>query len=133
MYHDAFIHSTDPDPLAVMMPGVFGVLNDAFGVDRFYGETVGRATDGLGVVLRGLDRAVDGVVNGVGLLSLLIGKLNFILDDFFLNQGADTLAEVTTYTGDGMRQTTTGKIQDYGALVFMGVLIIGIIYLYAFR
>ena len=51
------------------------------------------------------------MVNGVGLLSLLWGKLNFILDDFVLNQGADTLAEVTTYTGDGMRQTATGKIQ----------------------
>ncbi len=132
MYRNAFVHSTDTDPLEAMAPGLFRVLNNKFGVDELYGATVGRATDGLGVGLRLIDRAVDGVVNGVGLLSLLWGKLNFILDDFVLNQGADTLAEVTTYTGDGMRQTATGKIQDYGALIFVGVLIIGLIYLYAF-
>jgi NADH-quinone oxidoreductase subunit L len=90
-------------------------------------------TDIFGVGFSVFDRGVDGVVNAIGNLGLLWGKLNFIVDDLFLNQGADTLAEVTTYTGDGMRQTTTGKIQDYGALIFVGVLIIGLVYLYAFR
>jgi NADH-quinone oxidoreductase subunit L len=132
MYRDAFYRSTDSDPLEVMMPGIFRVLNNKFGIDELYGATVGRLTDALGGVFWGVDRAVDGVVNGVGLLSMLWAKINFIIDDFVLNQGADTLAEATTYTGDGLRQTTTGKIQDYGALVVMGVLIIGVIYLFAF-
>ena len=133
MYNGAFVRSTDPDPLEQMAPGLFRVLNNKFGVDEFYGATVGRLTDVFAVGLAVFDRGVDGVVNGIGNLSLVWGKINFIIDDFFLNQGADTLAEVTAYTGDGMRQTTTGKIQDYGALIFMGVLIIGLIYLYAFR
>lgn len=132
MYGRAFQHSTDRDPLEAMMPGIFRVLNGKFGIDELYGATIGRLTDQLGWLFWGIDRIVDGIVNGVGLLSMLWAKVNFILDDFFLNQGADTLAEVTTYTGDGLRQTTTGKIQDYGALVFMGVLIIGVIYLFAF-
>ncbi len=133
MYSGAFVHSTDVDPLERMMPGIFAVLHNKFGIDELYGATVGSLTDLLGVALSGLDRAVDAVVNGVGSLSLVWAKINFIIDDLFLNQGADTLAEATTYTGDGMRQTTTGKIQDYGSLIFVGALIIGIIYLYAFR
>ncbi|HZG66218.1 MAG TPA: proton-conducting transporter membrane subunit, partial [Herpetosiphonaceae bacterium] len=132
MYRDAFHRATDQDPLEARMPGVFRTLNNKFGVDELYGATIGRLTDALGVVFSVVDRAVDAVVNGVGLLSMVWAKINFIIDDFFLNQGADTLAEVTTYTGDGLRQTTTGKIQDYGALIFMGVLIIGVIYLFAF-
>jgi NADH-quinone oxidoreductase subunit L len=116
-----------------MMPGLFRILNNKFGVDELYGRTVGRLTDIFGVGLNVFDRAIDGVVNAVGSVSMVISRINFIIDDLFLNQGADTLAEVTTYTGDGMRQTTTGKIQDYGSLIFMGVLIIGLIYLYAFR
>jgi NADH-quinone oxidoreductase subunit L len=132
MYGRAFQRSTDRDPLEAMMPGIFRVLNGKFGIDELYAATIGRLTDELGWIFWAVDRLVDGVVNGVGRLSMLWAKVNFILDDFFLNQGADTLAEVTTYTGDGLRQTTTGKIQDYGALVFMGVLIIGVIYLFAF-
>ncbi len=75
---------------------------------------------------------MDGTVNGVGLGQLLLAKINFIIDDLVLNQGADNLANSTQYTGDGLRQTITGKIQDYGALIFVGVLLIGLIYLYAF-
>ena len=133
MYNGAFVHSTDVDPLERMMPGIFGILHDKFRVDEFYGATVGRLTDIFAVGLAVFDRGVDGVVNAIGNLGLLWGKINFIIDDLFLNQGADTLAEATTYTGDGMRQTTTGKIQDYGSLIFVGVLIIGLVYLYAFR
>ncbi|HSH80714.1 MAG TPA: NADH-quinone oxidoreductase subunit L [Herpetosiphonaceae bacterium] len=130
MYKGAFQRSTDADPLERMAPGLFRVLNRKFGVDEFYGATVGRLTDLAALALSVFDRAVDAVVNGVGKVSLFVSKVNFIFDDFFLNQGADTLAEVTTYTGDGMRQTTTGKIQDYGALIFLGALIIALIYLY---
>lgn len=132
MYSRAFVRSTDLDPLQRIMPGVFGWLENKFYIDELYRGTVGYLTNLFGRALSGLDRAVDGVVNGVGSLSLVVAKINFILDDFVLNQGADTLAEATTYTGDGLRQTTTGKIQDYGSLIFLGVLVIGLIYLYAF-
>jgi proton-translocating NADH-quinone oxidoreductase chain L len=133
LYRNAFRRATDADPLERMMPGLFRVLNNKFYIDEFYGATVGRFTDWLGRGLGFFDRnVVDGTVNGVGLGQLFVSKINFIIDDLFLNQGADTLADATTYTGDGLRQTTTGKIQDYGALIFAGVLLIGLIYLYAF-
>lgn len=132
MYRNAFATATALDPLEKAAPGVFRVLNRKFGVDELYGATIGRLNDVLGVALQAFDRVVDAVVNGVGKVSLFISKINFIIDDLVLNQGADTIAEGTVYTGDGMRQTTTGKIQDYGALIFAGVLIIAVIYLFAF-
>jgi NADH-quinone oxidoreductase subunit L len=132
-YRGAFRRSTDLDPLERMMPSVFRVLQNKFYFDELYGATIGRLTKwvarGLGIFDQ---RVVDGTVNATGAFSLLLAKINFILDDFFLNQGADTLADVTTYSGDGLRQTTTGKIQDYGVLIFVGVALLAIIYLYAF-
>ncbi len=133
MYRGAFSRATDRDPMEARAPGLFRLLNNKFYIDEFYGATVGRFTDWFGRALATFDRAVvDGTVNGIGVGSLLLAKINFIIDDFFLNQGADSLADTTAYAGDGLRQTTTGKIQDYGALIFAGVVFIGIIYLYAF-
>lgn len=133
MYRGAFARSTDVDPLQAAAPGLFEVLNRKYYIDEFYAATVGRATQWLGRAMTGFDGGVvDGTVNGVGLGQLLLAKINFIIDDLFLNQGVDTLADATSYTGDGLRQTTTGKIQDYGAFIFAGVVVLGIIYLYAF-
>jgi NADH-quinone oxidoreductase subunit L len=133
LYRGAFTRSTDLDPLEAGMPGLFRILNRKFYIDELYGATIGRFTNWLGRGLGFFDQnVVDGTVNGVGVGSLLLAKINFIIDDLVLNQGADTLADATTYTGDGLRQTTTGKIQDYGALIFAGVVMLAVIYLYAF-
>jgi len=133
IYRRAFARSTDLDPLEAAAPGLFRVLNRKFYIDELYAATIGRFTRWLGRGLSFFDGGVvDGTVNGVGLGQLLLAKINFIIDDLFLNQGVDTLADATTYTGDGLRQTTTGKIQDYGAFIFAGVVVLAIIYLYAF-
>ncbi|HEX6290325.1 MAG TPA: NADH-quinone oxidoreductase subunit L [Herpetosiphonaceae bacterium] len=133
LYRGAFARSTDLDPLEARAPGLFRLLNRKFYFDELYGATIGRFTNWLGRGLGFFDQnVVDGTVNGVGFGSLLLAKINFILDDFVLNQGADTLADATTYTGDGLRQTITGKIQDYGVLIFAGVVMLAVIYLYAF-
>jgi NADH-quinone oxidoreductase subunit L len=133
MYRGAFRTSTDPDPLQRMMPGVFQVLQNKFYIDELYARTVGRLTNRLARGLGFFDRyVVDSTVNGVGLFSLFLARFNFILDDFGLNQTTDTAADVTAYAGDGLRQTTTGKIQDYGIALFGGLVLLAAIYLIAF-
>jgi NADH-quinone oxidoreductase subunit L len=133
IYRGAFRRSTELDPLEQMMPGVFRTLHNKFYVDEFYARTVGRLTDRFARGLGFFDKnVVDGTVNGVGAFSLFLARLNFILDDFGLNQTTDTAADVTAYVGDGLRQSSTGKIQDYGVFIFAGVAILGLIYLYAF-
>jgi NADH-quinone oxidoreductase subunit L len=122
-----------PDPLERMMPGVFRVLQNKFYIDEFYARTVGRLNNILARGLSFFDRyVVDSTVNGVGLFSLFLARFNFILDDFGLNQTTDTAADVTAYAGDSLRQATTGKIQDYGIALFIGLVALGVVYLYAF-
>jgi NADH-quinone oxidoreductase subunit L len=132
LYRDAFATAQDLDPLERMMPGVFRVLNRKFYVDEIYAGTFGRLAYVLALTWSWLDRNVlDRVINGTGLLTLFWGRMNFIIDDTVLNDGVDAVSDATNDVGDAARRTETGKIQDYVSLIFGGVVIIGVIYLYA--
>ena len=134
VYRNAFTTSEDVDPLQRMMPGVFQTLNRKFYFDEIYANTFGRLSYGLAVAWSWFDRTVlDGFLNGTGLFTLFLGRVNFIIDDTVLNDGMDAVSEGTTVAGDVTRQTETGKIQDYVSLIFGGVVILGIIYLYGVR
>jgi len=133
LYRDAFATAMDIDPLERMMPGVFRALNRKLYFDELYASTFGRLSYGLALAWGWLDRNVlDGLVNGAGVFTMFWGRVNFILDDLILNDGADALSDGTNAAGDGARQIETGKIQDYLSLIFMGVVVIGVIYLYGF-
>jgi NADH-quinone oxidoreductase subunit L len=132
LYRDAFAAATDLDPLERMMPGVFQTLNRKFYFDEIYANTFGKLSYVLALAWNWFDkRVLDGLLNGTGLLTMFWGRLNFIIDDTVLNDGMDAVTDGAYNTGDAARQTETGKIQDYVSLIFGGVVIIGIIYLYA--
>jgi NADH-quinone oxidoreductase subunit L len=134
LYRNAYATAEDPDPLERMMPGVFRALNRKLYFDELYASTFGKLSYGLALAWNWLDRRVlDGFINGTGIFTLFWGRVNFILDDLILNDGADALSDGTNAAGDGARQIETGKIQDYVSLIFMGVVVIGVIYLYAVR
>ena len=134
LYRNAFASSEDADPLERMLPGVFAALNQRLYFDQLYANTFGRLSYGLAVAWSWLDRNVlDGILNGTGLFTMFLGRLNFIIDDTLLNDGVDAVSDGTNVAGDTVRQTETGKIQDYVSLIFAGVVILGIIYLYGVR
>jgi NADH-quinone oxidoreductase subunit L len=131
LYRGAFVSASEQDPLDRMMPGLFRVLNGKFFVDELYAATIGRLSNGLTTAWQWFDRNVlDQLVNGVGVLTIFFGRLNFIVDDTVLNDGADLLADGTQTGGDRLRRVATGKIQDYLALVFLGVVVLGVLYVY---
>ena len=131
LYRNAFASSEDADPLERMMPSVFAALNQRLYFDQLYANTFGRLSYGLAVAWSWLDRNVlDGFLNGTGFFTMFMGRLNFIIDDTLLNDGVDAVSDGTNVAGDTVRQTETGKIQDYVSLIFAGVVILGIIYLY---
>lgn len=133
VYRNAFRTSMDRDPLARVLGPIWVVLENKFYVDQIYDKTVIALTYGAGRMLSWIDRyLVDRVVNLTGLATLFVGRLNFIIDDFTLNTGTDAMGEGTIIVGDGVRQSATGKIQDYGAYIFGGVVVVALIYLYAF-
>ncbi len=134
LYRNAYATSEDADPLERLMPGVFRALNRKLYFDEIYASTFGKLSYVLALAWNWLDRSVfDGFINGTGLFTQFIGRLNFIIDDTILNDGMDAVSEGTNAAGDVTRQTETGKIQDYVSLIFAGVVILGIIYLYAIR
>jgi len=133
LYRNAFATADALDPLEQMMPGVFKALNQRLYIDQFYGATVGTFAYTLALVWRWFDRRVlNGLLNGTGALTMFLGRLNFIIDDTVLNDGVDALSDGTNLMGDATRQVETGKIQDYASLIFMGVVVLGVIYLYGF-
>jgi NADH-quinone oxidoreductase subunit L len=134
VYRNAFATAEDLDPLERMMPAVFQALNRKLYFDELYANTFGKLSYGLALAWNWLDRRVlDAFVNGTGIFTMFWGRVNFILDDLVLNDGADALSDGTNAVGDGARQIETGRIQDYLSLIFLGVVVIGVIYLYAFR
>lgn len=133
-YANAFRAAQDSDPLQQRAPALFNALNNRLYVDEFYAATFGRLSNGLALAWSWLDRSVfDRIVDGIGRLTMFFARLNFVIDDTALNDGPDALAGGTVATGDIARRSTTGKIQDYLALVFAGAVLLGIVYLYAIR
>lgn len=134
LYRGAFTTAADQDPLERMLPGVFGLLQRKFQVDELYAASFGRLALWLAAAWAWLDRAVlDRFLSGAGAFTQFLGQVNFIVDDTVLNDGAEALAGGTVASGDRARRTETGKIQDYIAIVFAGVVILGAIYLYGIR
>jgi NADH-quinone oxidoreductase subunit L len=134
VYRNAFATAEDLDPLEARFPTLFRMLNRKYYFDEIYANTFGKLSYVLALAWNWFDRKVlDGFLNGTGLFTLFVGQVNFIVDDTLLNDGADLLADTTINSGDTARQIETGKIQDYVSLIFMGVVVIGVIYLYAFR
>jgi len=133
LYRNAFATAADLDPLERMMPGVFRMLNRKFYFDEIYGGTFGKLSYGLAWGWNMFDRYVlDGLLRLTGAITVFFGRLNFIIDDTVLNDGADAISDGTYGAGDRVRQVETGKIQDYVSLIFAGVVVLGLIYVYGF-
>ncbi|MDQ2999384.1 MAG: NADH-quinone oxidoreductase subunit L, partial [Chloroflexota bacterium] len=133
LYRNAFATAAELDPLERMMPGIFRLLNRKFYFDEVYGSTFGKLSYGLAWGWNLFDRYVlDGILRLTAAITVFFGRLNFIIDDTVLNDGADAISDGTYGAGDGVRQVETGKIQDYTSLIFAGVVVLGLIYVYGF-
>ncbi|MCG8352639.1 MAG: NADH-quinone oxidoreductase subunit L [Chloroflexales bacterium] len=130
-YANAFKTAQDRDPLEARAAGLFAVLNNKFYIDEIYALTIGQLSSGLTKVWSWIDRNIlDRIVNATGSFTLFLSRLNFIVDDTLLNDGPDTLARGTVDTGDEVRKIQTGRAQDYVGLIFIGVIVLALVYLY---
>ena len=134
LYDNIFVRAEERDPLEERAPGLFALLQSGYRIDRFYTVSVGALTTILALAWAWLDRNVlDAIVNGVGRATLLIGRVNYIVDDTLLNDGPDALADGTLGAGRQTRRTQTGKAQDYLGYMFGGVVVLALVYLYVIR
>jgi NADH-quinone oxidoreductase subunit L len=133
-YRSAFATAQDTDPLDARAPGLFRLLNEKYRIDELYAASFGRLTAVLALAWALIDSALlDGIVNGVGRLTLFISQVNYIVDDTLLNDGPDALAGGTNAAGRQTRRLQTGKAQDYVAYVFAGALALAMLYLYVLK
>jgi len=134
LYRGAYVSAQDADPLERLLgTRAFGLLRNKFYVDELYAASLGRFAAGLASLWRWIDRQlIERLINGTGIATLFLSRVNFIVDDAVLNDGADALAQGTVATGDVARRSETGRIQDYVWLIFAGAAVLAVIYLYAF-
>jgi NADH-quinone oxidoreductase subunit L len=133
-YAGAFATASDGDPLEQRAPGLFALLREQYRLDALYQASFGRLVALLALTWAWIDRSVlDGIVNGIGRLTLFLGRLNFIIDDTLLNDGPDRIAQGTVASGKGIRRLQTGKAQDYLGYIFGGAVVLALVYLYVIR
>jgi NADH-quinone oxidoreductase subunit L len=133
-YRGAFGAAQDSDPLDARAPGLFRLLNEKYRIDELYAASFGRLTTILALIAAFIDGTIiDGAVNGVGKVTILLSRLNYVIDDTLLNDGPDALAGGTNAAGRQARRLQTGKAQDYVAYVFAGALALAMLYLYVIK
>jgi len=132
LYRNAYRNVQAPDPLLQIIGPLYRALERKLYVDELYGATIIRLNAWLSGMARWFDdKVVDGIVNFTGQVTVFLGYINFIIDDTMLNDGADMLAKGTNAAGDNARRSQTGRVQDYLVLIFVGVVVMAIISVYA--
>ena len=134
LYRGAFRSAAEADPLARLSDGAFNFLHARMRFDELYAATVGRLVTALALMFRAIDERVLGpLVALIDRAGLLFGEAAFIADDATLNDGGDALARGNLRAGEGLRRTTTGVIQEYGALLFGGAVALAALVVYGMR
>jgi NADH-quinone oxidoreductase subunit L len=101
----------DPNPL---VRGVYRTVFNKYYVDEAYGAAVIRPSVRLARVLAGWDVGViDGVVNLVGAIGTLFGKLQGWIDFFLVDGLVNGVGALVARAGRGLRHIQTGRIQSY--------------------
>ena len=129
-YRRAFQTARDLDPMQRSMPDAFKALASRLYVDELYARVLGRMIqlfELLNTIFNALIETILGLFNS---MTSFFGKLNYLIDDGFLNDGAEELARATTSQGNRVRQLGRGRVQEYVALGFAGLVLLSALYLY---
>lgn len=129
-YRSAFQTASDIDPMQRSMPDAFKALASRLYVDELYARVLGgmmQLFELLNSIFNALIETILGLFNS---MASFFGKLNYLIDDGFLNDGAEELARATTSQGDRVRQLGRGRVQEYVALGFAGLVLLSALYLY---
>ncbi|MGE3622062.1 MAG: NADH-quinone oxidoreductase subunit L, partial [Acidimicrobiia bacterium] len=103
------------------------VLENKYYFDRLYTDVI--AAGFKRPIARGVDwfnqKVLDGVVNGAGLAAVLGGRwLYRRVDQGVIDGAVNGAGQVADGTGGIFRQMQTGRVQQYGALLFAGAAIL---------
>ena len=129
--------SAEMDPLEKGLGGVYRFVQKKYLVDELYEVVFIRPANWFADVFvsQWMDQIVlDGIINGIGKLGLMIGRgLRYGFDLPVVNGAADGVATGTRNLGGLLRKVQTGKVQQYLAGSVTGLVVLVIILYSIFR
>jgi NADH-quinone oxidoreductase subunit L len=114
----------------VRIPVIWPLLENLYYIDDFYMKGIVRPIMGpiARVVLWFDMRVVDGVVNGVGLGAKVLASGVQVIDADVVDGVYNLTAAGTGTSGDVLRKSFTGRVQQYAAFSFVGVIVIVVLF-----
>ncbi len=99
----------------------YRVLENKYYFDRLYTDVI--AAGFKGPIARGVywinQNVIDGVVNGAGRVSTVVGRFVYTrIDQQVVDGAVNSSAKGANNFGQALRLLTSGKVQQYGALLF---------------
>jgi len=113
------------------IPVLYPLLRHKYYIDDLYMDGIVRPIMGpLARAVLWVDMwIVDGIVNGAGALARAFARLVRGVDDAVVDGVYNASAAATGGTGSVLRLFFTGKVQQYAALSFAGVVLIAIVFI----
>ena len=108
------------------IPVLWPLFENLYFIDDFYMNAIVRPTMGpLARIVLWIDmRVVDGIVNTIGAVSLVFGRAVRVTDENVVDGVFNATGAATGLSGSLLRKTFTGRVQQYAAFSFVGVLVI---------
>ena len=111
------------------IPVLWPLFEHLYYIDDFYMNGIVRPTKGpLARAILWFDmRVVDGVVNGAGAGSMVLARFTRATDERVVDGVFNATGAATDASGSVLRRTFTGRVQQYAAFSFIGVIAIAAI------
>ena len=116
---------------AFRIPVLWPLFENLYFIDDLYMNGIVRPIMGpvAKVVLWWDMNVVDGIVNGAGLASLGIAKAVRSVDENVVDGFYNEVGAGVDELGSGLRRTFTGRVQQYAAFSFVGVVVIAVLFI----
>ncbi len=113
------------------IPVLWPLFEHLYFIDDFYMNGIVRPTMGpLARMVLWIDmRVVDGVANAVGAVSLVFARVVKVTDENVVDGVFNATGAATGVSGSVLRKSFTGRIQQYAAFSFIGVLVIVVLFI----
>ncbi len=113
------------------IPVLWPLLENKYYIDDFYMSGIVRPIMGpLARVVLWIDmNIVDGVVNGVGALMKVFSKGVATVDTNVVDGVFNATGAGTGASGSALRRSFTGRVQQYAAFSFVGVIVIAVLFI----
>jgi len=113
------------------IPVLWPLFENLYYIDDFYMKGIVRPTMGpFAKLILWIDmNVIDGIVNAVGAGSLATARAVRVADENVVDGMFNATGAATGATGSVLRRTFTGRIQQYAAFSFIGVLVIVVLFI----